>query len=197
MVWNTKKLKGSNDGLIAKFAVKFNKGFEWGCRGKVGGFFIGPGQSSGKVHSVNGASHRLMWNEGGGAYAYVYVPKGTHELQTGRLRAVLEEGTDFGRDYMTSIFPIDTWVNVEIGVKLNTMKDKKKPNADGKLWLKVGNKSLYNGAVVWRTRAKYIIERFGFNVFHGGPKRVCDAKRSSSMDIANVQIHKWGAVNLK
>ena len=38
---------GGKTTAIAKFKIWFAPGFEWSCGGKVGGFLIGPGDSSG------------------------------------------------------------------------------------------------------------------------------------------------------
>lgn len=169
-------------GCVVRFEIKFGPPFEWGCRGKVGGIHIGPGAASGGRYSSNGASHRLMWDRGGGAYAYVYIPSGSAGRQPAPLR---NPGTNgqlvFQRDF-AGVFRVGQWYVVELGVRLNTVGAN-----DGVLMLSINGKRRILNGVVWRL-SNLPIQSFSFGVFHGGP---CKATQNSIMNMRNVSVYRW------
>jgi hypothetical protein len=181
-----KQWKGSpfpfRDGALVGFDVNFAPGYEWGCQGKLGGLFIGTGKASGGVYSSDGASHRIMWDRGGGAHAYVYIPKGT----AGRQPSLLSRPGNYGqgvwkRDF-AGVFKPGTWHRVELGVKLNTPG-----RSDGLLLMRIDGISRSLSGVYWRQGSEPIT-RFAFGVFHGGP---CSAQANSSLQFRNVQVRRW------
>ena len=184
----------------ATFQVKFGPKFEWGCRGKIGGLFVGPGTASGGKYSTNGASLRLMWDgkrkkgkgSDGGAYAYVYVPKGSRRLQPSPLNRAPKSkmGNDVFKGLFNGVLARDlgkAWHTVELGIKLNTFKGNK-PNADGVLYLSINGEGKTLNGIVWRLKPNLAIDRFEFRVFHGGG---CDAERKSTMTLRELRVAKW------
>lgn len=187
--WSLSSLKSAKTGMIATFSIKFAKGFEYGCRGKVGGFFIGTGKASGCKHSPDAASYRIMWNSKGGPYPYVYIPKGTHTSQRGALKVVKDCGLGLWEFGNNGAFNAGGFVDIELGVKLNTVTSTGKVIADGQLWFKVGKgKGKLIKNVIWRTKQKHNINTFSLGVFHGGP---CNATRTSNMEIKDLVIYRW------
>lgn len=168
--------------LVVSFDIFFAPGFEWGCRGKVGGLYVGTGSASGCNYSTNGASHRLMWEGDGTPFAYVYIPQGTAGRQPRELASPSSCGQGVFKKDFARMFTTGKWFHVELGIKLNA------PGAaDGQLMLSVDGKSRTLGGVVWRT-SNLPITSFRFNVFHGGP---CKATKNSAMQLANVKAHAW------
>lgn len=175
------------DGAIASFDIKFNPGFEWGCRGKIGGLFIGTGSASGKEYSTTGASNRLMWGKNGSAYAYVYVPKGSQSQQPAPLNEKNDAGIGVWEDSYQGALKTGVWHHVELGVKLNSVTNGR-PNADGVLSFSVdGNKRTLNG-VIWRLDEGLDVRKFNLGVFHGGP---CSAQQDSSLAFKNLNVRSW------
>lgn len=186
-----KKFAGSpfpmRDAAVAAFDIRFAPGYEWGCQGKIGGLSVGPGESSGGRYSRNGASHRLMWDDGGGAFAYVYIPEGTEGRQPSQLGKNAAYGQGVWKSDFRNAFTTGKWHHVELGVKLNSMNGST-PNADGKLMLSIDGKTRVLGGVIWRQIPNLAIEEFGLGIFHGGP---CSASKNSSLSIKNLAIHEW------
>lgn len=175
------------EGCVATFEAQFDRGFEWGCRGKVGGLSVGPGESGGGEHSRRGASLRLMWDEGGGAYAYVYVPSGTYGMQPAPLDERMPKGQAvFADDYRRALVGRG-WHRVSLGVRLNSV-GRDGPRADGELFFSVDGVERTLRNVVWRTSKELKIEEFTLGVFHGGG---CRARRTSHSSYRNIQIHEW------
>ncbi len=174
-------------GVVATFDALFAKGFEWGCRGKVGGFSIGPGASNGGDHSPNGASHRLMWDAGGGAYAYVYVPSGTERRQPEPLRQHGQFGVGVFAEHFRGALRAGAWHHVALGLKLNTFAGSK-PNADGVLLLSIDGTAHLLRNVVWRQYPNLAVEDFALATFHGGP---CEATRVSHSEFKNLEVFAW------
>lgn len=171
------------DGCIARFQINFAPGFEWGCRGKIGGIHIGPGYASGCRFSDNGASHRLMWDAGGGGYAYVYLPLGTFGGQPGPLKTKKNCGMDVWKQEFRGVFQPGKWHTVELGVKLNTPG-----RYDGTIMMAIDGRRYSLNGVMWR-KGNETIDSFGVGVFHGGP---CSATRNSSLQIQNITVQPWG-----
>ncbi len=174
-------------GAVVNFDLRFERGFEWGCRGKIGGLFIGHGEADGGEHSKYGASLRLMWDAGGGAYAYVYVPKGSERHQPSPLDEHNQKGTSvFKNAYKRSLVGTN-WHRIQLGVKLNSFT-KNKPNADGELLLSIDDKQRILRNVMWRLRDDISVEQFALGVFHGGP---CRATRTSATAVRDVRVYSW------
>lgn len=203
-----KDFKVSSDtGLVVRFLVKFHPGFEWGCKGKVAGLQVGPGPASGGRYSENGASLRLMWGANGGAYSYIYTPKGAFPHQP---TPELKKEEKYGQTMWADVFngskkalAGEGFHAVDLGIKLNDVK----PGTDqaaisaGQA-VKLGNNTVYkNGkllfavdgdqrvqdGVIWR-REMVKIQSFGFGVFHGGP---CKAMKDSTMTFGQVKQYEW------
>lgn len=175
-------------GLLVSFQVKFHKGFEWGCRGKIGGIFVGTGQASGFRQSKRGASHRVMWDSDGGAHAYVYVPKGSVRLQPPELDQRTADGQSVWlEDFAGALRKPDAWHDVRLGVKLNSVRNGV-PRNDGKMLLRINGLERVLDGVVWRLFDDVAIESFVINVFHGGP---CHATRGSTLEIRRVKATSW------
>lgn len=174
-------------GAVVRFDVRFDRGFEWGCRGKVGGLFVGPGSADGGEHSKNGASLRLMWDAGGGAYAYVYMPRGSEPLQPAPLDQRSRKGTSVFKDAFKRALVGTGWHTVQLGIKLNTV-GKHEPNADGELLFSIDDKQRVLRNVVWRLRDNLAIEQFALSLFHGGP---CRATRTSTSAVRNARVFSW------
>lgn len=159
--------------MTSKFQVKFGKGFEWGCRGKVGGMFIGEGHASGGRHTPGAASARLMWDKDGGAFANVYVPEGTQGRQRPEVSSVGGKyGARLFRGDFKNAFSEDKWNDVEMSVTLN---DPGKSN--GTLTMSVNGKTRTMDGIMWRT-GNQGFNNFVLNPFHGGG---CMATKDSNM----------------
>lgn len=169
-------------GMVVAFDIMFQPGFEWSCRGKVGGLHVGTGAASGGNYSTDGASHRLMWEGNGDAFSYVYVPLGSHARQPPELRRVLTYGQGVFKDDFRGALKAGTWHRVELGVRLNTVG-----RSDGALLLGVDGKVRMLEGVLWRLQ-DLDIRGFKINVFHGGG---CTATRSSSLTIKNIVSREW------
>lgn len=169
-------------GAVVSFEVKFDNGFEWGCGGKLGGLQVGPGKASGGDYSPNGASHRVMWDDDGGVFSYVYIPQGSASRQPSQLADPGEHGQNVFKSEFARTFRYDTWHTVHVGVRLNAVG-----RSDGKLLFGVDNKIRVLDGVMWRLSEQYIL-RFGFGIFHGGP---CDAERQSASNYRNVRVYEW------
>ena len=174
-------------GAVVNFDVRFERGFEWGCRGKIGGLHVGHGKASGGEHSKNGASLRLMWDAGGGAYAYVYVPRGSEHSQPRPLDEHRPKGTDVFKEVFKRALVGTNWHRIKLGVKLNSFS-KNRPNADGELLLSIDDKQRILRNVIWRTRDDIAVEQFVLSFFHGGP---CRATRTSESAVRDVRVYSW------
>lgn len=187
----TEKLNlGKADSAKATFDVQFDKGFEWGCNGKVGGLFIGPGKASGN-RNKNGASVRFNWTKGGGAFAYVYTPQGTGDRQVGALQK--EKKVKLFKDELRGALGGGGYKNVEIDVKLNSFSNGN-ANNDGELVMTVrddkGNvKKGVQKNIIWRDNEAHSFDKMQIQPFHGGGGKECKAaKRNSSIKIKNVNV---------
>lgn len=169
-------------GIILSFDVWFAKGFEWGCRGKIGGLVVGTGRSAGGDFSDNGASARVMWDRDGGSYVYVYVPAGTAGQQPAPVRPRGDNGGIVWQPQYRRVFRTDTWHRVDLGIKLNTPG-----RYDGRLLFAVDGVTNVLDDILWR-KGDYSIRMFALGVFHGGG---CEATRESTMAIKNIRVYKW------
>lgn len=177
-----------------RFAIRFDPNFDYGCKGKIGGFQIGDEPSTGGQHSRNGSSFRLMWDSKGGAYMYIYVPLGSQPFQKyAALRAPpTSQGINmFEKGYAGALSP-GSWHAVEMGVALNTFEWRVirgrrilAPRPDGVITMRVGGKGHTLNGVVMRMSPRILLDRFVFNVFHGGP---CVASKDMTLAIRDVQI---------
>lgn len=172
----------SSGGIILSFDINFGSGFEWGCRGKIGGLVVGTGKASGGQFSENGASLRAMWDRDGGSYVYVYVPSGTEDRQPAPVRPRGDNGGIVWQNQYRRVFRTNTWHRVDLGIKLNTPG-----KYDGRLLYAVDGKTNVLNDVLWR-KGNYSIGMFALGVFHGGG---CEATRQSNMSIKNIRVYKW------
>lgn len=171
-------------GMVASFWLRFDRNFEWGCRGKI---FVGPGKARDGQHSRNGASHRLMWSSVGDAYGYVYVPSGTQKLQPFPLSEKNKFGTQWLRGENLRM-DRGAWVYAEIGVKLNTFGRDNKPKSNGKLSMQIDKQTYELRNVIVRIDPDHILSRFAITVFHGGG---CKATKTSTLEIRSVTLFEW------
>lgn len=184
----SKQFKGAPFPLqscVATFDVMFEKGFDFGCRGKVGGLFVGNGVASGCRHSKDGASLRLMWEgskEPVVAFPYTYVSDGTLEKQPKELAKKVNCGQDPSAKKFGAKMTTGVWYHIEIGIKLNTVGKN-----DGVLYMGFGNDTFVLDGVIWRTQ-NVPITKFDINSFLGGG---CSTTRKSTLNLRNVEIHAW------
>lgn len=136
--------------MVLAFDILFHPGFEWSCRGKVGGLYVGTGTASGGNYSPDAASHRLMWEGAGTPFSYVYVPQGSHAQQPPQLGRVSRYGQAVFQQDFQGALRTGTWHRVELGVRLNTVG-----RADGALLLGVDGKTRVLEGVVWRLGTDY------------------------------------------
>lgn len=172
----------SSGGVILSFDIQFAPGFEWGCRGKIGGLHIGSGKASGGRFSDNGASARAMWDRGGGSYVYVYVPTGTASGQPAPLRPRGNVGGIVWQSQYKGVFQTGKWHRVDVGVKLNTPG-----KYDGRLLYAIDGRTSTMNNVLWR-KGNYAIGSFSLGIFHGGG---CEATRNSKMAVRNIRVFAW------
>lgn len=182
-------------GLVLAFDVRFGHDYEWGCRGKLGGMFIGEGSASAGNYLEHGSSARVMWDGPRpsnaflpGAYGYVYVPKGTERAQPPALQPDSDTGaTPFKADF-AGMFTTERWHRVELGVRLNTFDSNNRPRNDGRLMLYVDGREAELGGVIWRVRPGDTFRLVRMSIFHGGG---CHATRSSELRLRNLRVHEW------
>ena len=172
----------SRASVVVTFDILFHDNFEWSCRGKVGGVYVGTGSASGGNYSTDGASHRLMWDKNGGAFSYVYVPKGTQARQPAPLNEVWTMGVGVFEGEYNGALVANTWHRVGLGVKLNTVG-----KSDGALMLSIDGKKRVLSGVLWRL-SNLDIRLFKLNVFHGGG---CIATRDSALTVRNIELRAW------
>lgn len=150
-----------------QFQVSFGSAFAFGCKGKIGGFHIGRGPSSGGEQS-DASSFRVMWDNQGRPYMYVYFPTS--------FRPPPPNG--YGHEYFKGQFPPmrknthgqpKTWNTITMSVVLNGFRPDGKAKPDGSLTLLVDGRSHTLPNIVMRTSPSVLLNRFVFNVFHGGP----------------------------
>lgn len=195
-------------GLQVAFQILFHKGFEWGCRGKVGGLYVGTGKASGGQSTPTGASLRLMWDgPGRGGYAYVYIPEGSRPVQPRELAAeptgCSGEKTTYGIEVFkrnfANTFQEGVWSTVVLGMKLNTFDAQGNNMRNGILQMMIARPGRPPAVGVirnctWRLSPKTTFNKFEIHVFHGGkcPREPCTAiaSRPSRLDIAAIQLSR-------
>lgn len=170
---------------VLAFDVLFEPDFEWACRGKVGGLFVGTGSASGGNYSRDGASLRFMW-EGASTpvvpFAYAYVPEGSQDQQPPPLSKQPEFGAALFQKEFGRILRPGQWYHIELGIKLNTLG-----KSDGVLYMAVDGKSYKQTGVVWRL-VDVGITKAEINSFVGGG---CQSTRKSGMQLRNMAVHTW------
>ena len=174
-------------GCVVAFDVRFEQGFEWGCRGKIGGLKVGHGPAEGGRHNWHAATLRIMWDAGGGAHAYVYVPSGSERRQPAPLDTVRDKGAEVFKADFRSAFAGRGWHRVELGLKVNTFT-RNKPNPDGKLVMSIDGKTRELGKIIWAMAPDHVVEAFTLGVFHGGG---CRATRTSHSNYRNIRAYSW------
>lgn len=167
-------------GAVATFDIMFKNGYEWSCRGKIGGFFMGSGKASGGQHSSGAASMRMCWNGGGGAFAYVYVPTGT----SGRQPPAIAKGNGkwgvlIWESEFRGVFTYDKWSRVRMGLTLNSPGQ-----GNGTMFMEIDGRRASMSGITWRT-GKEPVSSFVLDVFHGGP---CRATKNSALSIRNLSV---------
>lgn len=192
------KMNENHTSIEATFNVKFDRNgkqdFEWLCRGKVGGLFIGPGNADGGNPSQNGASVRLMWDGyQKGGYAYVYLPVGAP--RPGQMIPTSgNKGFNVFKGEFNGVFADNQWHTIKLGVKLNSFKNNV-PQANGALTFAIdGKQRSISSGIIWRKFPKLVAGRFEAKVFPGGgskeeeQQRKCTATRTSYMRIGKIQV---------
>lgn len=154
---------------VVAFDIFFAPGWHFSKGGKVGGLFVGRGKASGYQHSPTAASHRLMWQKGGGAISYIYPPAELEQADP-QLRA---DGHGVG--FFKDVFPAGTlkvgrWNSVALGVQLNSFDDEGCPRPDGVAYLAINGRTGRKVDIRWaRSPDVATIGCFEVNTFFGGP----------------------------
>lgn len=157
-----------------EFDVYFSRGWNFSKGGKIGGLFVGTGRASGYEHSPTASSHRIMWQQDGGAISYIYPPSDLPQVDP----KLQDSGHGVG--YFGTLFPAGTlkvgsWNSVALGVKLNTFAEDGQPNADGVATLQINGVRGVKNDIRWARSPDLLITSFQFNTFFGGPDpAVCD-----------------------
>lgn len=186
LVAQNKFIKGQTGAVVA-FDVYFDpKQWNFSRGGKMAGFSVGPGVSSGFRHSEDGASHRIMWQSNGGAISYVYPPSKMKQ-EDPNLKPEGHGVGYFGDKFPAGTLKVGAWNRVEIGVKVNTFTNGK-PNPDGKSQLTINGVSGVLTNVRWAKSPDLKIDSFMYGSFFGGPS---PAVVDSVSYIRNFTIHKW------
>lgn len=186
LVAQNKFIKGQT-AVVVSFEVYFDpKQWDFSRGGKMAGFSVGPGVSSGFRHSVDGASHRIMWQSGGGAISYIYPPAKLKQ-EDPKLKAEGHGVGYFGDKFPAGTLKVGAWNRIELGVKVNTFTNGK-PNPDGKSQLTINGVSGVLNNIRWSKSPDIKIHAFGYGSFFGGP---APAVVDSVSYIRNFAIHKW------
>ena len=175
-----------------RFEISFGKDFDFGCKGKVGGFQIGSAPSTGGRHSPWASSFRVMWNSLGGAYMYVYYPAGWGA------QASNDKGVEHFLDGFPGAFRKNSddgnpvWHSVAMRVHLNSFtpvwrngRKFNQPNPDGRLVLNVDGVEKSVDNVVMRIHPNITLRDFTIDFFHGGP---CVATKDMTAWIRDVRM---------
>lgn len=153
---------------MMSFQVYFEPGWEWSGGGKLLGFRIGFGDSSGGHHSPTGASCRISFKKEGGAWLYVYPPENLPQKDP-KLRR--DDGSGIGlyqENFPSGTFRIGKWNDVKIAVRINTFDAGGKPNADGQAYLEINGRSATLKQMRWSRSPDLLISVFNFVSFFGG-----------------------------
>lgn len=153
---------------LMSFQVYFEPGWDWSGGGKLTGFSIGTGDASGGNHSPTGASCRMSFKTGGGAWMYVYPPEGLAQ-EDPDLRKDAGTGIGLFRDnFPPGTLKVGQWNDVQIGVRVNTFDSNGKPNADGSSFLRVNDRSATLKNIRWSRSKDLVITSYNFTSFFGG-----------------------------
>lgn len=156
--------------LTFSYRVRFADSFQWSKGGKLPGIFVGSGEASGGHHSSNGASMRVMWQEGGQLIGYVYPPSGVKQPAAYERAA---DGSKTGHGdglfkdaglYVTK----GDWNDIVVRVKLNSFDNDGKPNPDGVATLSVNGTPASLTGIVWRRKPSVKITHVNVVTFYGG-----------------------------
>lgn len=195
--WQSPKMWLASSPVTAASAVFFVKfsdeqgslPFDWSCKGKIGGLYVGTGggggAGNGEECDPRAASLRVMWSKEGDAYAYVYTPEGKERHQPPPLNQSCRAVEVF-RDQFRGVFKTrgpkgDGWHRISLSMKLGT------PNkADGSLALSVNYKQRVLHNVMWRTTPNDGIKWFVYEIFHGGP---CRCKSDCHMQVRGPVVY--------
>ena len=173
---------------MMSFQVYFEPGWDFSGGGKLLGFRIGVGNSSGGEHSSTGASCRISFKKEGGAWMYVYPPENLAQVDP-----------KLGRDYGTGIglyqenfppgtFKIGKWNDVKLAVRVNSFDGGGKPNADGMAYLEINGRSATLKQMRWSRSPDLIISAFNFTSFFGGSD---PAKVDCASLFRNFNLSRW------
>lgn len=166
-----------------RFKLWFDDAFEWNetsshrVGGKLGGFRIGTGPSTGGRYSDSGASFRLVFRRNRGANAYMYPqlrgsssnPSWDELDQCPALRAQSYQAMGVHifapepKREAQLFFKSGQWNDVEMFCKLNTPGKQ-----DGVMELAVNGQRRRLDCVRYRYTKDMLIERFYLEVFFGG-----------------------------
>lgn len=172
--------------LVVAFDIYFDPArWHWSRGGKLGGIFVGTGKASGGRHSDDGASHRIMWQEDGGAISYVYPPAGLPQRDP-KLKAS-NYGIGYHHQAFQGALKAGQWNHVEIGVKLNSFRGGK-PAMDGKAVLTVNGVTAALDGINWSKSPDIQITSFEYNTFFGGPD---PARVDSVAYTKNYEVYEW------
>jgi hypothetical protein len=152
------------------FDVFFEPGWQWARGGKFGGFYIGKGHASGRRHSPTASSHRIMWQEEGGAISYIYAPLDLDQLDETLEPRNDRAGSGFHHDAFAKVFEVGRWHSVRVGVRNNTYGNAK---PDGVAYLRVDGKKEVKREIKWTASnrdPKPHINHITWNTFFGAPQ---------------------------
>ena len=154
------------DEVSFSWDVFYPKGFDFARGGKHGGVLIGEGVASGYRHSETAATNRVMWQQLGGAIAYIYPPEGLKQ----EISKLTDEGHGVGffKEDFAGVLSHDRWHTVELGTKMNTFS-RGKPNADGCSKLTIDGTTCEINNIRWSKSPDLKISRLDMNIFFGGP----------------------------
>lgn len=180
------------ESAIIEFQVFFAEGWQWSKGGKIGGFFIGHGQASGKAHSDTGSSHRFTFGRDGEARSYVYLPSNLAQdpslRQTGPCKDCGVSLPGFSELFKAGTLKIGQWNVVKLGVRLNSFDREGRPEANGHALLYVNGTTGTATNVRWRRSPDLKISAFTLNTFFGGPD---PATTDCTAYFRNFKLFSW------
>ena len=180
------------ESAILEMQVFFAEGWQWSKGGKIGGFFVGHGNASGKEHSTTGASHRVTFGPGGMARSYVYLPSGLTQdaslRQTGPCTDCGIGLPGFDKLFKAGTLKIGEWNTIKVGVRLNTFDGQGAPRADGHALLHANGITGTATNIKWRRTPDLKISAFVFNTFFGGPD---PATTDCTAYFRNFKVFSW------
>lgn len=166
------------------------------------GIHVGHGDAAGGKRSRASASVRVMWQERGGAIAYVYLPYKL--VQSSEYYRYTEtwhkddhsrgDGTSpvFGTGFFNKQFDqgmiIGSWNRIALGIQLNTFTNDGMPRADGQLSMMVNNRSASYNKIKWCSSRSMKIEALLFSTFAGGPDPMWE---DGTQFFKNFKVHSF------